>query len=637
MTRANPAVTPGFRAQLEADLKLAESCSSLSQLKGLAKRYQLQLRPNSSFFNVQDKLKKHLVSLNGTSPNYHSAQVEDEPQGSAAAAFSPITSLKNPLYLDDGERSPIPAHRLSYSAVLSPAGPKGMSKLSVLGSVIKPKSPLTKAASVMQEASPLVGEAAGVTQSAAESNQPDLDSLISAAVQQRLASEQPYAEQASRIRELEQRVAGFEQERARVESLFAAFESMRVDLSGLRSDVGRLQQQQRQCQATALSATQSTASLQGAVDRLQDQAAHADKLQEEVGLLRSKQQRLAEQQELEECQRAVVLKAPADQKMPACEPAVVEGWLKQQLGQQPQGKALTVLRVHRLQRQGQGGAPGRTTTYKVVLGDSAQRDSVLRSKASALRGTPYTIDVCLTRQQLVSKRVLMPVAKRAAQHGQQVRWKYDRLYIDGKEYLGSVSQPGSRQQQQGAGQPASKTHTTATTPPVPASPPELEEGEWQVASTRKRRQQRQRRRQQQARDNPAGVDSRLPSPAASPKAVRNNGRASGGSAATTTRPPSPANKVSKGAKGPSSGAAAKGPSKQTQRSYADAAAKGAAQGKENSGSRSSSSGAAKGASRVPLAPLAQPTNAEGAQHSGGSQHGQQPRQPSSTPTSPPRA
>jgi hypothetical protein len=357
-------------------------------------------------------------------------------------------------------------------------------------------------------------------------------------------------------------------------------------------------------------------------------------LHEEVGLLRSKQQRLAEQQELEECQRAVVLKAPADQEMPACEPAAVQGWLKQQLGQQPQGKAFTVLRVHQMRRQGQGGAPSKTTTYKVVLGDSAQRDSLLRSKASALRGTAYTIDVCLTRQQLVSKRVLMPVAKRAAQHGQHVRWKYDRLYIDGKEYLASGSQPGPRQQQQGASQPASVTHTNATSPPVPASPTELEEGEWQVASTRK---QRQRRQQRQNRDNATVTDSRHPSPAASPKAARSGGRASSGSAATATRLHSPASKPSRAGQGPSSGAAAKGSRKQTQRSYAAAVAKGATKGKENSGSRSSSSGVAKGASRAPLAPLALPTNPEGAQHSGGSQQGQQSQRPSSTPTSPPRA
>jgi hypothetical protein len=640
MTRANPAITPSYRAQLGADLERLQRCSTLSQVRDLGKQYGVAVRQKISFSDAQKIVREALKSQRDLVLNNSDGQVEDEPQGSTAAASSPASSHNNPIFVDDGEGSPLPAHRLSYSAVLSPAAPKGGSKLSVIGSVIKPKPPLTKAVCALQDASPLVGEAAGVTQPAGGSGQPDLESLISAAVEQRLASLQPCPEQASYIRALEQRLTSLEQERASVESLSAAIESLRADLTGLRSEVGRLREQQHQCQATALSATQSTVSLQGAVDRLQDQAAHADKLHQEVGLLRSQQQRLAEQQELEECQRAVVLKAPADQEMPACEPVAVESWLKVRLGQQPQGKAFTVLRVHQLRRQSQGGAPGKTTTYKVVLGDSGQRDSVLRSKAAALRGSAYTIDVCLTRQQLVSKRELMSVAKSAAQHGQRVRWKYNRLYIDGKEYQGSGSQPRPRQQQQEAGQPARPAHTT--TPPALASPPELEEGEWQVASTRKQqRRQRQRRQQRQARDSAAGADSQPPSPTASPRAARNDGQASGNSTAAAPRPAPPASKPagkpSTGSQRVGSGAAAKGPSKKPQRSYAAAAAKGAAQGKENSGSGSSSSGA-KGAGRAPLAPLALPTNSEGAQHSGGSsQHGQQPQQPSSNPTSPPRA
>jgi hypothetical protein len=332
------------------------------------------------------------------------------------------------------------------------------------------------------------------------------------------------------------------------------------------------------------------------------------------------------------------------QEMPACEPVAVEGWLKQQLGRQQASKAFTVLRVHQLRRHNAGGDLSKTITYKVVLGDSGQRDIVLRNKASALRGTAYTIDVCLTRQQLASKRALMPAAKRAAQQGQRVRWKYDRLYIDGKEHL---SQPGSRQQQQGAGMPTNPSPANGSSPApttthqVPDNAPE--EGEWQVASSRKqqRRQQQRRQRQQQARVSPAGADSPPPAPAAMPEAAHDDSCAGGSSATATSGPPSPASKPagkpSIDGRGAGRGAAAKRPSKKPQRSYAAAAATAAGQGKENKGSGSGGSGAAKGASRAPLAPLAPPANSGGAQHRGGSQHGQQPQRPSTTPTSPARA
>ena len=211
------------------------------------------------------------------------------------------------------------------------------------------------------------------------------------------------------------------------------------------------------------------------------------------------------------------------------------------------------------------------------------------------------------------------------------------------------------QQQHGSGLPTSPALTPgnspvrSTTPPAPASASEPEEGEWQVATTRKQqRRQQQRRRQHQRRQqerqsrvSSADAGSRPPSPAARPKAARVDGRTSNSSAAAAPRPPSPASKpageLSIGGQGPSSGAAAKGPSNKPRRSYAAAAAKSAETGKENSDPGGSSSGAAKGAGRAPLAPLALPTNLEGAQHSGGSQHGQQLQRPPSNLTNPTRA
>ena len=301
--------------------------------------------------------------------------------------------------------------------------------------------------------------------------------------------------------------------------------------------------------------------LRGDVARLQDQSAHSQKLQEELGLLRSKQEQLAEQQEREECQRAVVLRTP--KPLAASDPTAVEAWFSTHV-QQP----VTVLRVREMgrrigSREGSGSSGGRDapTTYKVVLGNSAQRDAVLRAKAKALRGTCYTVDVLLTRQQQANKLGLMPAAKRAAAAGQRVQWRYDRLYIDGKEHRGAGSLPAPRQQKPAGGASAGEA--------LSAPRAILQEGEsWQTVPSRKgrgRKQQQPRQKTQHqpkprsdssaastgtargttaaARISPAGADPSAPPSPMGPKpkvgaqAQRNTAGAAGESAAQRCESP----------------------------------------------------------------------------------------------------
>lgn len=485
----------------------------MTQLKDIARRHKLSFRPNSSFLSCQKQLKAHLQGL-----------IKDT-KGSAASA-TPLHTASLPRELG----SQMEGRRLSYSQAATPGKPR----LTVLGRVRKVKvAPVPKVAlqqrtlvSLMKPSQPVstvaMQEGGALSPSDARSPSRSTPQPVAGASQSgpslwfssplyeegELPAKQPAKQPAKargakaqqpakaapaapsaasnsqdqRLAHLEQRVASLEQEK----------QQQLAELASLRAQVGRLEQQLRQCNTTALSATQSAASLQGVVDRLQDQSAHHEKLHEEVGILRSKQHRLSEQQELEECQRSVVLKARAGLAMPAGEPVAVEGWLMQRFGEA--ARAVTVLRVHQLQRREGTGGSTKTTTYKVVLGNGKQRDTVLRAKAAALRGTEYTIDVCLTRQQLASKHALMPVARQAQQVGRRVQWRYDKLYIDGKQHMGSSTLPppraqqqeAPRAQQQEASQPASSA-APATSAPALAS--DSKNGVWQKVTSRKQRRQ----------------------------------------------------------------------------------------------------------------------------------------------------
>ena len=61
-----------------------------------------------------------------------------------------------------------------------------------------------------------------------------------------------------------------------------------------------------------------------------------------------------------------------------------------------------------------------------------------------------TIDTLLTPQQLTAKQQLLPVARQAKAAGQTVHWRYDTLFVDGKQYTGPGSLPTPAEQQAAA-------------------------------------------------------------------------------------------------------------------------------------------------------------------------------------------
>jgi hypothetical protein len=81
-----------------------------------------------------------------------------------------------------------------------------------------------------------------------------------------------------------------------------------------------------------------------------------------------------------------------------------------------------------------------------------------------------SIGVLLTPQQLSNKHRLLETARLAKAAGQAVRWQYDKLFIDGKQYTGPGSLPTPAEQQAASKQPA-RTH-------------DAEDG-WQVVQPKK--------------------------------------------------------------------------------------------------------------------------------------------------------
>lgn len=519
MTRSNPKATPGFAAQLAEDLRLASDCSTLGKLQQLAKRYSVQLRSNTSFMYAQKKITEHINELMtvAAQESHHS------PQGSPAAVREPSSVYCNGLFEGAQLSSPVQGHRLSYSAVASPCTAPTASRLTLLGSVIKrDHSGLRLPSVAVQERSPLSGDLVGIPTRPA-----------SLGGQQAAASgegQQGASSSSSTSTALEERVASLEgiaqQQAALIEAQAAQLAAQAAEIAAFRAQLATLRQQQQTSQATGISAAQGVSTLQGAVDRLQDKAAHGQRLEEAVGRLSSQQQKLAEQQELEECQRSVVLKVP--QQLPASQPpaAAAEELLCTKLGVE-----VSVLRARPLpqREQQRGGEASSRTSYKVLLASGGERDAVLRAKAQRLKGTQISVDVLLTKQQQARRKALLPDAKRAAAAGQRVQWRYDRLYIDGKEHRGEGSLPESRSQQQGISaadgegwQVVRSRRRQASTGEgsAPAASLEREEGEIPASPAGGTGSgQRSKRRQRQ----PKGADTQADSSAAPLKACQPQG------------------------------------------------------------------------------------------------------------------
>ena len=359
------AETPSFRLGLQDDLLLLKDDSiTLAQLRELASRRLVTLRSGVSYSVAKKIIKKNLTDRLDEIRGGRSVDDARPGQGSAAAAASVSSTLPE----SPDSASPLLGHRLSYSAaVVQPSA----SRMTPLGKVPKPRTPLaplTSLSASLQEAQGDRGEAPTAAQRAADANIP--------------AQAAGSSSSSDTISQLQQRLSDTE---ARVAVLTA--------------ELGRLQQQQRATHSQALAATQGLSSLQGAVERLQDGAAHSQRLQQDVSNLHSRQEQLAEQQQREECQRSVVLRMP-EQLSNRQTAEHAEQLLRQKLGVQ-----VTVLRAQQLgQHSPRSGSSsprsgGGKATYKVVLANSAERDAVLRAKPKALRGSAISIDVLLCECQ----------------------------------------------------------------------------------------------------------------------------------------------------------------------------------------------------------------------------------------------
>ena len=554
-------MSPGFQGQLAADFRLARGKdTTMSQLKRIAGRYNLSLRPGISFLLAKSKVEGHLKELGASSPVLSSSKAEEEPQGSSAARFSPSSSHKNPLFVTGGAASPLPAHRLSYSQAASPAGPKhNGSKMLVLGSVSKPQRlPLTQAAGALQEASPEEGEvlvtaelgpdSAGLSQiSGLKGYLASLEQRLqqsdarAASLEQRLQqSDARAASLEQRLQQCDARAASLEQRMqqcdARAEAQAEQLARQVAELGSLHISLGNLKQAQQTCSNMALGAAQGVANLRGDVERLQGEAARTQELERHVSQVQSQQQKLTEQQQMGECQRSIIFKTPtplaAQQSKAEAAGAELTRLLKQNI---------TVVRVQELQRRHSGGGGGsdssqggsqRRSVYKCLLASSEARDAVMRSKADKLRGSPITITACLTAAQQARVQALRPAAADAKQAGKRVQWRYDRLFIDGAEYKGEArlsSQPGPSSDSSASGGRDRAQAAPAAAAPAPTQPQpnggEEEEGEWQEVPARKGKQQQRRRQQQQqaaakpkagARGRKAPVSSDPASPSKQP-------------------------------------------------------------------------------------------------------------------------
>lgn len=574
MTRGNPAGSPGYLAGLLKTRAQVESAPDTGALKKYAKVLHLPVRGVCKRALLRLKVVTHLDNLITTN------------QGSTAAA-APAPASPEPMEIV-GETPEPKKLRLSFLEAACQT-PKG--HLTPLGKVPQRRSP-----AISGHVSPIfvgdsqeggrcpprtsLDDAAGAAAGAAALPQPQqpAQQQPQQPAQQRQqcaphqgsnggnnsqevsttrtfeAAQQPSPPPsplargaaapppAAQQQELDATRRQLNAARQRIEQLEAEVDSLKQ----LRAEVDSLKQRQQHTHGTALKAVQGVEELRRGVENLQGEASRTQKLEEQLGHVHSHTLQLREQQHREECQRAVVFKTPDPLPAQRSQQAKTAGeFLSQLIGQQ-----VTVLRVQELSGKSRagGGSPRggqRRHVYKLLLPSSAARDALLRAKASKLRNTPYTIDVCLTPKQAANKAERLPAAKAARDAGQRVQWRYDSLYIDGQPHGrdGPPLSPASQQQQQGpsatapspqspARSPAGSSQAEAAAPPAQDEP---EEGEFQeVKSKRKRRRQPSASTAASGRQPLANATAST-QPAARPAKV--GGRATAAKASGTRAPP----------------------------------------------------------------------------------------------------
>lgn len=530
--------------QLTADRELVRKARSLTAIKEVAKRYNFALQGLSSFLTAQNKVLDHLDNLAETPPPHHL-------QGSAVG--EPAQSQND----ERGGCSPLPGRRLSYSQALGQC--KKSSGLTPLGKAGRPVPRQQQRRSVASlhkpsqdppvvadlgegHLPPPMAEACPVQwhppSPAFEEEQPPAGQQPVA----RPAAKGPAAKRACRSGVQQQKAATIsnagtvsdpEQQPEVARSSMGlplppfnydgtaqqrlgqaeAIASLQAEVASLRAMVSALQQQQQQSHGVALSAAHGVTALQETVGGLQNQLGRQEKLHSEVSALQGRQLQLEDRQQRTECQRAVRLSVPAALLPEGGSLAArMQSLLDQRLGSHLSG-TVTVVQAAQLGRRDGGGSPGSSegrASFKVTLGSGAQRDAVLRAKARALKGTPISIDVLLTSQQLAARRALQSAARAAEQAGQRVQWRYGRLFIDGQEHGSGSSLPPPRQQQQlrssaGAGQADAQA----------AAVDEVQtagDDSWQEVPSRKRAKQPQRGRGVRKAARQGGSNAAPPSP-----------------------------------------------------------------------------------------------------------------------------
>ena len=218
---------------------------------------------------------------------------------------------------------------------------------------------------------------------------------------------------------------------------------LRRQVQAQQHTISQLRQQLMATTATTTRLEDRLAASELQLRELRAAEARTSELADSVGMLFSRQQQLQQRQQLDECQRSVVLKCP--EPLPADGAAQhLQQLLRKQLQLTVTVQAVRPLGGKQHDSDGNGGGASRAASkhaYKVVLGSSGQRTEVMRVKAQRLRGTPLSIDELLTPDQLASRQRLQPVARQAAAAGQRVRWRHGSLLIDGKPYTGPGSLP----------------------------------------------------------------------------------------------------------------------------------------------------------------------------------------------------
>ena len=375
------------------------------------------------------------------------------------------------------------------------------------------------------------------------------------------------------LQQLEAQQTQLELQQTQLEAQQRDIETLRSELAQLRDVTTRGDKQQAATQRSCLSVQQQVTELQA---RLQQQEAVAHKqavLSDEVSRLAAKHEQQSRQRQLEECQRSLVVKdAQPLPKGPAA--AFMQQMLRSRLGVQATVHAANLLGGER------DSSTRRTYAYKVVLGSTSERHTVLKAKAKALKGTTLSIDVLLTAEQANRKHSLIPVARQAKSDGRRVQWRYDTLLLDGKPYQGpgSLPLPSQQSSRQTASAAAAAAATAAErqqstarpqAPAVAPAQPQPDADGFLPSKAQVKRQRRQQRKQARQAANTAGaaadnaliVSPRPPpglghsnKPTGSPPASPSGGHSK--TATNTSQPPAPAQQGGKSCSGTSSPAAA---------------------------------------------------------------------------------